>query len=36
VYDSGACGFTFWNANANFAPAYGALKQRTNIPERCL
>jgi hypothetical protein len=36
VYDSGACGFTFWNANANFGPAYGALKQRTNIPERCL
>ncbi len=26
VYDMGLCGFTFWNANNNYAPAYGALK----------
>lgn len=36
VYDAGLCGFTLWNANANFAPAYAAMKQRMDIPERCL
>jgi hypothetical protein len=36
VYDMGLCGFTFWNANNNYAPAYGALKlTAASRPEEC-
>jgi hypothetical protein len=36
VYDAGACGFTVWNANNNYAPTYAAITSDTARPERCL
>lgn len=35
VYDSGACGFTIWNASNNFAPALKGMATQ-KIPEKCL
>jgi hypothetical protein len=34
VYDSGACGFTVWNAGNNYEPTYGALGP-WEMPEGC-
>lgn len=36
VYDSGHCGFTFWNANNNYAPAYAGMAAAAgDRPEQC-
>jgi len=35
VYDAGFCGFTVWNANNGYAPAYLAFKNDRLRPERC-
>jgi hypothetical protein len=36
VYDSGLCGFTFWNANNNYGPAYAGLSMsRGDRPTLC-
>ncbi len=34
VYDSGACGFTVWNASNNFGPVIKGMATQ-KIPERC-
>lgn len=36
VYDAGHCGFTFWNANNNYGPAYqGFADAAGDRPEQC-
>lgn len=35
VYDSGACGFTVWNASNNFTPVIKGMSTQ-KIPEKCL